>query len=436
MKKLFILVAVLGLFSCDNVQEDKVVFEKFKIQSPFKNIDIDFESFNVLNEKGGKIELAEGGYIDIPAGAFSNDSGQVLSGGIEIKFRDFKNPAEIIASGIPMTYDSLGTSSDFQSAGMYEIKAFQNGKEVSVTGGKQIEVGLTSARADADYNFYDLKEDGNWNYNFTCKPNENPLYAEKIEEAKKSLKAKEPIRPVKADDSTLVFDFAYNKGAFPELAAFKNVLWTPFNNAKAFNEVTKSHVTSVTIEKNERYGGVYNLKVWIKGRQTRLYALPVFIGDDYVNANEQFELSMEEYKKEWGAKQTEIARLSADQKFIRSSMITGMGIYNYDRIYKRKNLIVLNASFMIENKSSFQISKVYLVSNNKDVIYYTSDRFNRFGYLSFANNTIVAVLPNDEIGYCKITPDIKNVTSHEFKLTIADQKLESPDQINEFFESL
>ena len=53
MKKLFILVAVIGLFSCDYTNNDKVMFETFRIQSPFKNIDVVFETFSILNEKGG-----------------------------------------------------------------------------------------------------------------------------------------------------------------------------------------------------------------------------------------------------------------------------------------------------------------------------------------------------------------------------------------------
>lgn len=436
MKKLFILVAVLGLFSCDNVQEEKVVFEKFKVKSPFKNIDVDFESFSVLNEKGGKIELSDGGYIDVPAGAFSNDSGQVLSGGVEIKFRDFKNPAEIIASGIPMTYDSAGTSNDFQSAGMYEIKAYQNGKEVLMTGGKQIEVGLTSARGDANYNFYDLKEDGNWNYNFTCKPQDNPAYANKIEEVKKGLKAKEPIKPIETNDSTPVFDLRYNKGAFSELAAFGNVLWTPYKNQSVIKELKKIGAENVVIEKNERYEGVYNLVFTSLNEEKRLLAQPVFIGDDYDNAVEKFKVNLKAYKEEWASKQVEISRLMNEQKFLRVSRINGLGIYNYDRLYHRSDAIFVKAYFNIENQPNTEVKKVYLIANKKDMVGYGQARFNQFGFLSSEENVIVTILANDAIGYSKInTNEIIN-DHYEVDLKVSKDQFSSVDDITSFIQNL
>lgn len=438
MKKLFILVAALGMFGCTESDDTKgVVFEQFEVKSPFENVAVKFEEYNLLNENGGKISLINGSYIEVPKGAFSNDSGQVLKGDITIKFRDFKNPAEIIASGIPMTYDSARTANDFQSAGMYEIRAYQNGQEVTVTPGKQIEVGLSSARSDADFNFYDLKEDGNWDYNFTCNPSENPTVANKIEEAKKNLVSKEPIKPVVATDDTPVFDFKYNKETFPELAAFGNVLWTPFKNQGDFSKLVASGANSVEIEKNDRYSGVYNLVVATSEGEQKLYAQPVFIGDDYADAMSQFDSNMKAYEKEWATKQDEINRLISDQKFMRTSMISGMGIYNYDRIFKRDDIMFVKAGFKVNETPDFKVKKVYLVSNNTDVIYYNEGRFDKFGYIPSDNNTVVAVLPNDKIGYYKINPAVVGKDKDfEFELTVADDVLSSPEEINNFIQNL
>ena len=436
MKKLFILVAVIGLFSCDYTNNDKVMFETFRIQSPFKNIDVVFETFSILNEKGGGIELADGGYIKVPLGAFSNDSGLVLNGGVEIKFRGFKNPAEIIASGIPMNYDSAGTSNDFQSAGMYEIRAYQNGKEVSVTNGKQIEVAIASSRPDANYNFYDLKEDGNWDYNFTCKPKENPLYLKKIEDFKKSLIAKEPIKPNEANDSTPVFDLKYKKNSFPELSAFGNVLWTPFKKQLVIKELRDLGAENVKIVKNDRYEGVYNLVFTSNNQEKKLIAQPVFIGDDFDNALEKFETNLDAYKKEWASKQIEINRLLNEQKFLRVSKISGMGVYNYDRIYHRSDAIFVNANFKIRNQPEIQIKQVYLISNRRDLVIYSKDRFSKFGFPSSDENVVVTILKNDAIGYCKINRN-KIINEHyEVDMIVAEDQFTSVDDITLFIESL
>ena len=63
---------------------------------------------------------------------------------------------EILASGIPMRYDSAGVKQSFESAGMIEIKGIQNGKEIKLKQNKKIEINMASQKKGDRFNLYYL----------------------------------------------------------------------------------------------------------------------------------------------------------------------------------------------------------------------------------------------------------------------------------------
>ncbi len=440
MKKIIIISVSVStlLVGCLKPSTDsQIVEDKFEINSPFQNIDVLFSKYSIVNEKGGYVKLPNGGFINIPKNAFANSSGEIVKGGVVIEFRDFHNPAEIISSGIPMSYDSAGVSGDFQSAGMYEIRAFHNGGEVDVAKGKSIEIGLGSSKPEDDYKFYDLKEDGRWNYNFNCKTEQNEVYQDELKKVKKQLGIKEPVAPLKADDSKLVFDFSFDETKSPELSAFKNILWSPFESNKNIDGIMNSDVRNVRVTKNDEYDGVYNLLFTIRGKEKLLLAQPVFVGSDYDKASAQFDKKMKSYKNEIKIKQDQIDRLISEQKFLRTSFIRGMGVYNYDRLIHNSDAIFVDAQFKVKNLEDFQVDKVYLVSDNQDVIYYYPNRFSKFGYVESKKNIALVVLPNDKVATFEFKNNsYENGQRAEVELSICSEKLTSPEDIHNFLQSI
>ena len=440
MKKVIMISVSVSAFlaSCLKPSVDsQIAEEKFEINSPFENIDVAFSKYSIVNEKGGYVKLPDGGFINIPKNAFENNLGEIVKGGVVIEFRDFHNPAEIIASGIPMSYDSAGVYGDFQSAGMYEIRAFHNGSEVDVVNGKSLEIGLVSSKPEDDYKFYDLKEDGQWNYNFNCKTKQNKVYQTELKEVKKQLGLKKPVAPLKADDSKLVFDFSFDETKSPELAAFKNILWSPFESNKNIDDIIKSDVREVKVTKNDEYDGVYNLLFTIRGKETLLLAQPVFMGSDYDKASAQFEKKMKSYKNEIKIKQDEINRLTSEQQFLRTSFIRGMGVYNYDRLMHNSDAIFVDAQFKVKNLEDFQVKRVYLVSDNEDVIYYDPSRFSKFGFVDTKKNIALVVLPNDKVATFEFKNNsYVNWQRAEVELSISSKKLKSPEEIHHFLQSI
>jgi hypothetical protein len=133
------------------------------VRPPLRNVDVERSYYEVNSGAGGIIFSASGTQIHIPANAFVDANGNPVSENVVINYREFKDPVDFILSGIPMTYDSGGTSNTFQSAGMFEMNASANGKEVFLAPGKKLSMDFTSTDAANTYNFYAFNDKtNNW----------------------------------------------------------------------------------------------------------------------------------------------------------------------------------------------------------------------------------------------------------------------------------
>lgn len=432
-------IVAIGLVGCASNDQNTIASDSnsYQVKSPFEKVDVAFEEYSIINEEGGRVETENGGFITVPKNAFVDAEGVVLTGPITVKFRSFDNAAEIIASGIPMTYDSAGVSGDFQSAGMYEIKAEANGEAVDLKKDTEVVVGLTNGRGDENYNFYDLKKDGNWAYNFNCKPSVNEKYSAVEDSMKRNMTNKIAVEPIEADDNTHVFDFGFKKSDFPELAIFQNVLWTAYGENKNFLKfVAQKNAVNFSLAESDEYAGVYSFSFEIDGEVKKGLVQPVFLGKDLAKAKEVFKKKLKLYKEEFTAKIDEIDRKFQEQKFLRSSSISGMGIYNYDRLIHNSNALVKNFDFIVPSQPKHQIVKVFLVSNGQDVVYYNKDRFDKLAYIPSDNNIIVTILPNDQIAYKHITSEYDLKKDWIIELEVAPAKIESPADLQTILASL
>jgi hypothetical protein len=119
--------------------------------------------YSVNAASGGSITHKSGTRIHIPPGAFVDETGNKVEGEVQIDYREFKDPVDFIFSGIPMTYDSGGVVNNFQSAGMFEITASQEGRQVYLASDKKVNMDFVSTDSSTSYNFYVLDEKrGNW----------------------------------------------------------------------------------------------------------------------------------------------------------------------------------------------------------------------------------------------------------------------------------
>ena len=112
------------------------------------------KEFNVypMNNSGGVLNYTSGTKIKIQPYSVTYEDGTPVTGEFEIKYREFRNAAEIAFSGIPMTFNDQ----NFNSVGMYEIRGEQDGKTLKLT--KPTVVNFQCTKGDAGVGFYHLDE--------------------------------------------------------------------------------------------------------------------------------------------------------------------------------------------------------------------------------------------------------------------------------------
>lgn len=120
------------------------------------------EVFSISTDEEISLETENGTIIHIPANALVDAMGNPIEGQVDISYRDYHDPVEVLLSGIPMTFDSGGVVNQFQTAGMFELEAAQNGQPVFLKDGEQIDIELQSMDENSNYNFYALDDESGW----------------------------------------------------------------------------------------------------------------------------------------------------------------------------------------------------------------------------------------------------------------------------------
>lgn len=134
------------------------------VKPPFVGLDVRKNTYSTSAVSGGKIEYPSGTQIFIPDHAFVDANGNEVKGEVTIDYREFRNPVDILVSGITMVYDTGGQKTNFESAGMFELNASVNGKEVFLAPGKKVNMNFAVVDTASSYNFYRLDEKNGWEY--------------------------------------------------------------------------------------------------------------------------------------------------------------------------------------------------------------------------------------------------------------------------------
>ena len=114
-------------------------------------------AFMIDTNKDTTLLYSTGSLITIPANSFVDSAGNKVEGIVELKYREFHNVGEIILAGIPMVFDSAENKYHFESAGMFEINAYQNQAPVFIDKNKDVEIKMVSLNDNkTDFNQYYL----------------------------------------------------------------------------------------------------------------------------------------------------------------------------------------------------------------------------------------------------------------------------------------
>ncbi|MCH8330670.1 MAG: OmpA family protein, partial [Bacteroidetes bacterium] len=104
-----------------------------------------------------------GTMINIPPNSLIDKDGNQVNGEVELTFTEYRDAADFLLSGIPMDFRKGGEHFVFNSGGMFDVRAFQNGNELTLKEGSDIDVQfvLTSTVPDMNLYYFD-DQSNNW----------------------------------------------------------------------------------------------------------------------------------------------------------------------------------------------------------------------------------------------------------------------------------
>ncbi|MGL5890402.1 MAG: hypothetical protein ACRC3B_10985 [Bacteroidia bacterium] len=429
------------------------------VQPPIKNLNTENTSF-IVNTFSDTLLLSDkGSEIIIPKSSFVYAGGKPATGKVELRYREFHKPVEIMLSGIPMHYDSAGYRWTLESAGMFEITAFQNGKPLELAPGKQITVNMISPTPENDFNIYFLDTmKRRWEYigentreSNTCS---DPLYTIDSEREKKYFAFANdaafaaPVKPGIADPDAVSFSIDYVSSEFPELKAFDDIKFEPLPGEKEFTVKLASKTwEDVEIQRSET-PGIYEISFSTDNISHTFKAKAVAPGKNYDEALKEFERREKIYQSGLTGRKQKLdalrdsmyqlnaqfadspERISYNDKFnafisgdysklpktqliYRTLKVDRLGTWNSDRprnffddftdkVKTGAKKALYSVVFINAIKKKIRLKAAYLVKNGVNSVFLISaDKFeNEFPYIAGDMDMVMGVTEDDKVCYC------------------------------------
>ena len=296
----------------DDLQEESLNNHK-GIQPPFPEHDVPYEEYTINADSMYEIITANGSIVRVEDQSFAYSDGSTVTGEVVLKYREVHDPVSIFQTGVPMTYDTLGKEKVFESAGMFELIAFQNGKVVNLNKGKTIDVEMVSLNDDPNFNMYYYDTTlGGWTFiskrevisrieayaNLKSDVNQNTDEATGLQEDELPIVLEEvrrPIKPIlpKVMSDKFSFEAKFVSKKFPELP--KETIFQVDEDFSDFNPIYYD-VTWDNIElKRSKYDKRYTLVLYKGNEIIELEAYPALSEEDYESIMKSYNDSLELY---------------------------------------------------------------------------------------------------------------------------------------------
>lgn len=435
MKNIVLPLLILCLlFACNNQEQEaeNTVVEEIemdarliaKAEPTFEGINLPIVEKKIKTSEAVEIEVASGTRILIPDNAFVDKNGQDVTGEVIVKYKEIKSPSDIIIENVDMTYDSAGVTYQFQTAGMFDLRAFSKGEELSLKPGKKIDVEYVTDKK-GDYNLYYYGDNG-WDYRGVS-TNELPLNAE-VDRTSLPM----PLKPVKTNpDTDLILDLKLSHKHIPELAIYRKVIWK-YDGDLSHTEV--GQILSSKVYKTEivpsGLAGKYHYNFKTTKGEYQFPVVPVFHPVAYKKA-------MKKYNERFA--QTN----NVPVKVKRKVSVSNLGLMNYDRIYHRSDAQIVNASFAIKDEPETKVEGLPLfhITGEDDVV--VNIKNNRGIYYSKnLKNKIVTVLPDKTVAvlgtksFLEQLEQSQDKSNVSFELEKIDKAISSPTELDNIISSL
>lgn len=452
---LFFALILLGLISCANPGRDNSVRNETKdplssVMPPFEKLNVPYEEKMVASDAPSIVRFATGSSIEVPAGIFIDENNQRVTKPVQLLFREFHNAADIIASGIPMRVLDEHQKEDWmQTAGMFELLGYCEGKPVRIAPGENLKVNLASDVDGAFAFWYFNPEKGNWDNIGMSNAVPNPNFvAFDNESGSEELRPQPPAEPQAYDPSQPALNFDVNLEKLPELAKLKGVIWQYAGTDPEKDPVKHPWIFRHDWESAEIHpsptANVYNLT--LISQDSGNYNLPVrpsLSGKDLERARAQYAKMMEEYQQGLKLFKDKDLYNKQEMAFVRSLQVSGFGIHNCDVLYNLQNPIHVMADFDFGTAVPVNIKSMVTVyeimGDGRTVVTYPFYRWEGLRISSTQRTKLVAVLPGNKLAtfewedikanleYLKSSAENRFV----FKMRVIDQPLKSVADLNQ-----
>lgn len=270
------------------------------INPPLKGADVPYEQYEVDAAKGDTLVYPSGSIILFPPNAFVDETGKPVTGNVQVKYREFKDPIDFFLAGIPMEYDSAGTSYQFESSGMFDIRAFKDGKPVFVNKDSKPEINLAGNNNSNKHSLYFLDTvQGKWlnKGGMQITERRNTKKADIASTTVKQDELIQPIKPLKADNKSPVLKIEVDPSSFKEFAIYKNLKFQVDESKTPFNaKDSEQEWNNLELLKGSQ-PGTYLAKFSNVNKSVTYEVKPVFTGNDYDKALKVFEDAYAVYSK-------------------------------------------------------------------------------------------------------------------------------------------
>jgi hypothetical protein len=459
------------------------------VNPPIAQADIKSDSYLIDAESDSNITYTSGSKIHIPANAFVDDKGVPVKGKVELKYREFTKMTDVFLAGIPMTYDSVDEQFHFETAGMMEISASQNGKPLKTNPDAFITVDMVSSNAEDRFNTYYLDTTKKqWiylaqkNYNEVKEEVAEAISSDTIAAAQPApelvklqkeiaqLQQQKPLEPKKINKDKHRFNIRVDEKEFPEIAVYSNM---KFEVADKGYDAKKAQILWENVEL-KRIEGSANYEVVFSNAKERyaVVASPVFEDKDIKDAQKIYEEKYKEYqtklskrkadevklKAELEARakaveekiQQEIAEMAQRRKeyeaklqqselVYRTFQVASFGIWNCDCPARLPQGACVVANLTdAKTKRELKVQTCYLVEKGRNAMFtYYPESLKYFRYNPNKENIIWAVTNDLKVAFIR-TNDFKAAKAKggelQLELNVIDKSFKSSEEVKEYLE--
>lgn len=437
------------------------------VKPPIPHIDPSFENLSFLAEAGSTWTLPSGTTLNIPPDAFVDQDGQLVSGPVDLRYRELHDGFHIYLSGIPLET----AEGQLTTAGTFEIRAEQDGKELALKACAPIHVRMASFQGGDDYDFYQFDEySGAWANQGTTEPEvniEKKKLRSKIARMKPSIRF--PLnRKYMAFNYQAILDIFYNNDwkkmnadeegvpgkmeqyglGWTEAEVHQRIKWKSQEvhaalmvwknlSKKQFPTWTKGCYGKLDKIKNNQYryhvankdsSELFSVKLLAVMPLKALFAFPPEKWEgDYLSTMKKVVAEQE--------------RLKTMAEVFRSFEVAQLGIFNWDRLKRTEESVYLTGSFSVDkdlDNPLTELMMIYLPGDNRSVYKFPKDRWKQMVLAPDDKGKIFCILPNNQIGlftpaqYRKI--DFKALKQMEkpeyyFEMKVKDLVINSEDDL-------